>query len=90
MNKGGKQFHKFLVAQLNLLVQMCRGDNTKVIQTLQGAGDTIGVEIDFSLIINAIEDKVVKISYPQLRAMFVELLKGELQKAKLASSYYFI
>ena len=68
------------MAQLNLLVQMCRGDNTKVIQTLQGAPatQTIGMEIDFDLIINAIEDQMIKTN-PKLRAMFVELLKGEYQ-----------
>ena len=58
--------------------QMCRGDNTKVIQTLQGAPatQTIGIEIDFDLIMNAIEDQMIKTSLPRLRASFVELLKG--------------
>ena len=71
--------YKFLVAQLNLLVQMCRGDNTKVIETLQGQPDTegIGVHIDFTLIMTALKDRSVRNSHPKLRAAFIELLKGK-------------
>ena len=57
---------------------MCRGDNTKVIETLQGGPDTqsIGVHIDFTFIMTALEDGRVKMLHPKLRALFVELLKG--------------
>ena len=79
MSAGNRSVHKFLTAQLNLLVEMCRGDNTKVIETLQGGPDTegIGVHIDFTLTMAAVEDKKL---HPKLRAMFVELLRGMLSK----------
>ena len=80
MKRGSDQLHKFLVAQLNLLVQMCKGENTKVIRVLQGALDTqtFGVEIDFTLVMSAIKDKTMKERYSELRAVFIEILKGEL------------
>lgn len=58
---------------------MCRGDNKKVIETLQDDPGTksIGLHINFTLIMAALEDKHVKKYNPKLRATFVELLKGE-------------
>ena len=58
---------------------MCKGDNLKVIQTLRnGLGaQSIGVNIDFNLIMAALEDEKVKASYPKLKALFIELLNGK-------------
>ena len=54
---------------------MCRGDNVSVMHTIQH-GEEIGVQIDFDLIISAIKDKKIRTSYPLLRAVFIELMKG--------------
>ena len=58
---------------------MCRGDNTTVIQTLQGLPQTktFGVEINFGLIMNVIQDTDLRSSHPSIVAAFVELLKGK-------------
>ena len=79
LGKGKKHFHKYLVAQINLLIMMCKGGNTEVISILegqQGNGKLFGVNIDFPLIMTAISDQKIRMSYPKLRAALVELLKG--------------
>ena len=58
---------------------MCRGDNKEVITTLQGDPGTqsIGVELDFDLIMSAVRDNKLTTSHPKLRALLLELLKGK-------------
>lgn len=63
-----------MVAQLNLLIQMCNGSNARVIEALQDG--SIGIQMDFNLMMCAMKDSVISDSYPLLRAAFVELLKG--------------
>lgn len=79
LNRGNKQFQKFLVAQIRLLKTLCKGNNTAVLDVLKRAPNTrtFGVEIDLTLIMAAINDQKIKLTYPKLRAAFVELLKGE-------------
>lgn len=57
---------------------MCRGNNTTVLNVLQGLQGTrtFGVHINFSLIMTAIDDEKIKHYYPKLRAALVDLLKG--------------
>jgi hypothetical protein len=79
ISRGGKQFHKFMVAQIQLLMVMCKGNNTRVIDVLKQQPNTksIGVQMDFSLIMSAVKDSKIKTSHPKLRAALVDLLKGE-------------
>ena len=74
---GDKDFYKFFVAQINLLAAMCRGNNVKVIETLQSTTElTFGVKIDFELVMSAIIDYKLRLSQPELVATLIELLKG--------------
>ena len=68
-------FHKFFVAQISLLVAMCKG-NVKIIETLQSDSKVFGVKIDFELVMSAIIDQNLRASYPALVAALIELLKG--------------
>lgn len=80
LGRGSKQFHKFLVAQVHLLMMMSKGNNTAVLDVLkqqQPNTGTFGVAIDLSLIMTAINDLKIKRSHPKLRAALVELLRGE-------------
>ena len=54
---------------------MCNGCNARVIQALQDG--SVGIQMDFNLMVCAIRDSTVSDMYPMLRAAFVELLKGE-------------
>ena len=67
------------MAQINLMTQMCKGDNTQVINVLQGVQglQTFGVYINFQFIMSAMDDKYMKRSYPKLRSALLELLKGK-------------
>lgn len=79
LGRGKKHFHKYLVAQINLLIMMCKGGNVEVISVLEGQQSNskmFGVKIDFPLIMTAITDQKISMSYPKLRAALVELLKG--------------
>ena len=89
LGKGKKHFHKYLVAQINLLIMMCKGGNTEVISILEGQhGKLFGVNIDFPLIMTAISDQKIRMSYPKLRAALVELLKGIYNGQVLKTSSY--
>lgn len=81
LSRGDKSFRRFLAAQLNLFVHMCRGGNVKVIEALTGTAET-QPSVNFDLIMCALNEDVLK-SYPELRANFVQLLKG---KTKLCYS----
>ena len=68
---------KILVAQFNLLVMMCRGANTEVIEYLEqpeGILRRVGLQINFAFIMRAIKYTAV---FPELRAKLIELLKGD-------------
>lgn len=64
------------MAQINLLAAMCRGNNTAIIRTLQSDETAFGVKVDFELVMSAIIDHRLRMSYPSLVAALVELLKG--------------
>ncbi len=63
---------------MKLFVMMCNGNNTSVIEALQGLPGTegFGVKVDFSMIMSAINDKKLKEKRPELRAVLVDLMKG--------------
>lgn len=67
------------MAQINLLVKMCSG-NIKVIKVLQEGitgRDTIGLGVDFDLIMCVLNNERLKEKpHARLRAMFVQLLNG--------------
>lgn len=69
-----------LVAQFDLLVNMCKGYNTGVIQYLEddeGIKKKIGIAITFDFIMNVLNSN--KYNYlPELKAKLIELLKGEI------------
>ena len=92
LNDGSQQFHKFLVAQINLLAAMCRGNNTGIIASLQSDGNIFGVKIDFELVMSAIIDHKLRKSYPNLTAALIELLKGEfidlIQQSAMTIMYF--
>ena len=78
LTSGSRKFHKFFVAQINLLAAMCKGDNHLVIETLQRMPETktFGVELNFELIMSAIRDDNLRTAHPQIVSAFIELLKG--------------
>ncbi len=78
ITRGNSAFQNFLYAQIKLLVMMCKGYNTSVIEALQDLPGTegFGVKINFPLIMSAINDKNLRKKNPELRALLVELLIG--------------
>ena len=69
---------------------MCRGNNVKIIETLQSDSKVFGVKIDFELVMSAIIDKRLRASYPALVSALIELLKGLCSiKAEISPAEHF-
>ncbi len=77
-SKSDKVLMKIACAQINLLAKMCDGNNERVIEFLKDIPGTesIGMKVDFSFVMTAIEDDEMVKKQPLLRARLVELLKG--------------
>ena len=78
ISTGNSALHNFLLAQIKLFVMMCKGNNISVIEVLQGSpgSDGFGVNVNFSLLMSAINDQKLKKRRPELRALLLDLLKG--------------
>jgi len=71
------------VAQFNLLVMTCYGDNNEAIMFLEkDARINSGPNIDFEFIMEAIKIEQIHV-HPELKAKLIQLLRGDSDAARV-------
>ena len=82
---------EYIKSQLNLFVKLCLGDNRRVIEALMSKvvlseeSEGIGIRVTFELIMSALNSGL----YPQLKALYVELLQGSYEYISCGEKLFF-